>query len=47
MGALDGRTAIVTGLEVLEAMQSVPVGAQDRPKDPPVITSVTITEHAA
>jgi len=37
---------IVTGLDVLEAMQSVPVGGQDRPKDPPVITSVTITEHA-
>ena len=36
---------IVTGLDVLEAMQSVPTGAQDRPKDPPVITAVEITEH--
>jgi cyclophilin family peptidyl-prolyl cis-trans isomerase len=36
---------IVTGLDVLEAMQNLPTGAQDRPKDPPVITSVTITEH--
>jgi cyclophilin family peptidyl-prolyl cis-trans isomerase len=37
---------VVTGLDVLEAMQNVPTGAQDRPKDPPVISSVTITEHA-
>ncbi len=38
---------IVTGLDVLEAMQNVPTGSQDRPKDPPVVTSVTITEHEA
>ncbi len=37
---------IITGLDVLEAMQSIPVGAQDRPNDPPVITSVTVVEHA-
>jgi peptidylprolyl isomerase len=37
---------IVTGLDVLEAMQSVPTGRNDRPDDPPAITSVTITEHA-
>jgi len=37
---------IVTGLEVLAGLQSLPTGAQDRPNDPPVITSVTITEHA-
>ena len=37
---------IVTGLDVLEAMQSLPTGTQDRPKDPPVITAVTIQEHA-
>ena len=36
---------IVSGLDVLESMQNVPTGSQDRPKDPPVITSVTITEH--
>ncbi|MEO5678333.1 MAG: peptidylprolyl isomerase, partial [Acidimicrobiales bacterium] len=33
--SLFGQT--VSGLDVLEAMQSLPVGAQDRPKDPPVI----------
>ena len=36
---------IVTGLEVLEALQSLPTGRNDRPQDPPVITAVTITEH--
>ncbi len=41
--ALFGQ--IVSGLDVLETMQNVPVGAQDRPKDPVTITSVTITEH--
>lgn len=35
---------IVKGLEVLEAMQQVPTGAQDRPITPVVIQSVTITE---
>jgi len=35
----------VSGLDVLETMQNVPVGAQDRPKDPVTITSVAITEH--
>jgi len=37
---------IVTGLDVLEAMQSLPTGPQDLPKVPPVITSIAITEHA-
>ena len=37
---------VVSGLDVLEAMQSLPTGAQDRPKDPPVISSIQITEHA-
>ncbi len=41
--ALFGQ--IVSGLDVLETMQNVPVGAQDRPKDPVTITSVSITEH--
>ena len=41
--ALFGQ--VVTGLDVLEAMQNVPVGGQDRPKDPVTITSVTISEH--
>ena len=36
---------IVSGLDVLEAMQSVPTSRGDRPQDPPVIRSVTITEH--
>jgi peptidylprolyl isomerase len=35
---------IVKGLEVLEAMQQVATGAQDRPITPVVIQSVTITE---
>lgn len=35
---------IVKGLEVLEAMQQVATGAQDRPITPVVILSVTITE---
>jgi cyclophilin family peptidyl-prolyl cis-trans isomerase len=38
---------IVSGLDVLEAMQSVPTRGGDRPENPPVITSVTITEHDA
>jgi peptidylprolyl isomerase len=33
---------IVKGLDVLEAMQNVPTGAGDRPKDDVVINSVTI-----
>ncbi len=41
--ALFGQ--IVSGLDVLETVQNVPVGAQDRPKDPVTITSVTVTEH--
>ncbi len=35
---------IVKGLEVLDAMQQVATGAQDRPITPVVIQSVTITE---
>ena len=35
---------LIAGTEVLEAIQSVPTGAQDRPKDDVVIESVTITE---
>jgi peptidylprolyl isomerase len=37
---------IVSGLDVLEAMQNVPTGPNDRPRTPVVINSVTITEHA-
>jgi peptidylprolyl isomerase len=33
---------IVKGLDVLDAMQNVPTGGQDRPKDDVVIESVTI-----
>jgi peptidylprolyl isomerase len=40
--ALFGK--IVKGLDVLEAMQSVPTGSGDRPKTDVVINSVTITE---
>jgi cyclophilin family peptidyl-prolyl cis-trans isomerase len=35
---------VVKGLDVVEAMQSVPTGSGDRPKDDVVIKSVTITE---
>jgi cyclophilin family peptidyl-prolyl cis-trans isomerase len=35
---------VVKGLDVLEAMQSVPTDRNDRPKDEVVIQSVTITE---
>ena len=35
---------VVKGLDVVEAMQSVPTGSGDRPKDDVVIRSVTITE---
>ena len=35
---------VVSGLEIVEAMQSVPTGPGDRPKDDVVIQSVTITE---
>ena len=34
---------VVTGLDVLESMQSVPTGPQDRPNEDVVINSVTIT----
>jgi cyclophilin family peptidyl-prolyl cis-trans isomerase len=34
---------VVKGLEVVEAMQSVPTAAGDRPKTDVVINSVTIT----
>ncbi len=36
---------IVSGLEVLEAMQALPTGANDLPKTPPVINGITINEH--
>jgi cyclophilin family peptidyl-prolyl cis-trans isomerase len=35
---------VVKGLDVVEAMQSVPTGSGDRPKTEVVINSVTITE---
>lgn len=35
---------LTEGLDVLDAIQRVPTGAQDRPGDPVVIDSVTITE---
>jgi cyclophilin family peptidyl-prolyl cis-trans isomerase len=35
---------VVSGLEIVEAMQSVPTGSGDRPKDDVVIQSVTVTE---
>jgi cyclophilin family peptidyl-prolyl cis-trans isomerase len=35
---------LIDGFDVLEAIQSVPTGSGDRPKDPVVIESVTITE---
>jgi peptidylprolyl isomerase len=35
---------VVKGLDVVEAMQSVPTGAGDKPKTPVVMESVTITE---
>jgi len=34
----------VSGLDVVEAMQSVPTGSGDRPKEDVVIQSVTVTE---
>ncbi len=37
---------VVSGLDVLAAMQAVPTGAADRPTDDVVIKSVTITEAA-
>ena len=40
--ALFGK--VVSGLDVVEAMQSVPTGAGDRPTEDVVINSVTITE---
>ncbi len=36
---------IVKGLDVLDAMQNVPTGGGDRPKQDVVINSVTITQH--
>ena len=41
--ALFGK--IVKGLDVLDAMQRVPTGGGDRPKQDVVINSVEITEH--
>ena len=35
---------VVKGLEVVDAIEKVPTGAGDRPKEDVVITSVTITE---
>jgi cyclophilin family peptidyl-prolyl cis-trans isomerase len=37
---------VVKGLDIVEQMQSVPTGAGDKPKEPLVIKSVTITESA-
>ncbi len=37
---------VVKGLDVVEAMQSVPTGSGDKPKDDVVIKSVTIAETA-
>ena len=36
---------IVKGLDVLDAMQKVPTGGGDRPKEDVTIHSVTITAH--
>jgi cyclophilin family peptidyl-prolyl cis-trans isomerase len=36
---------VVKGLEVVDAMQRVPTGGGDRPRDSVVINSVTVTEH--
>jgi peptidylprolyl isomerase len=41
--ALFGK--VVKGLEIVEAMQSVPTGPGDRPTTPLVINSVVVTEH--
>ena len=35
---------LISGEDVLQEIQSVPTGGQDRPKDPVVIESITITE---
>ena len=35
---------LIAGLDVLETLQSVPTGGQDKPRDPVIIESVTITE---
>lgn len=35
---------LISGEEVLQEIQSVPTGPQDRPRDPVVIESITITE---
>ena len=37
---------VVKGLDIVEQMQSVPTGAGDKPKEPLVIESVTISETA-
>ncbi len=37
---------VVSGLDVVDAMEKVPTGANDRPVQDLVIESVTITEHA-
>ena len=35
---------LIAGEDVLDAIQKVPTGSQDRPKDDVVIESITITE---
>ena len=35
---------LIAGLDVLETLQSQPTGGQDKPRDPVIIESVTITE---
>ena len=35
---------VTSGIEVVDKIATLPVGAQDRPKNPPKITKVTITE---
>jgi len=35
---------LIAGLDVLETLQSVPTGGQDKPRDPVIIESVTISE---
>jgi len=36
---------LISGLDVLDAIEKVPTGAGDRPEDDVIITSVTITEE--
>ncbi|HAX81517.1 MAG TPA: peptidylprolyl isomerase [Actinobacteria bacterium] len=35
---------VTSGLEIVDAIAALPTGAQDRPHDPPMIKSITITE---